>query len=122
MLEFLNVAFFVFHTAFTLFNLVGWIWRKTRPWHLTTLLLTAASWFGLGIWHGWGYCPCTDWHWEVRAKLGYHDVANNYIEFLIEKLTGLSIHTQHMETILIVGLMVLLVLSVWLNWRDRRSG
>ena len=58
----LNGLFFVFHTAWIAFNCVGWIWRRTRPWQLATVSLTALSWFGLGVWYGWGYCPCTDWH------------------------------------------------------------
>ncbi len=120
MLAFLNIVFFVVHTAFTVFNLVGWIWRSTRKWHLLTLALTLLSWFGLGIWYGWGYCPCTDWHWEVRAKLGYRDTANNYIEFLVESLTGIAIAADHMEWILVGAMAVLTVLSVVLNIRDYR--
>ena len=55
--ETLNVGFFVFHTAWIVFNCVGWAWRRTRRWHLATVSLTALSWFGLGIRYGWGYCP-----------------------------------------------------------------
>ena len=25
---------------------------------------------GLGAVYGWGYCPCTDWHWDVKRRLG----------------------------------------------------
>jgi len=39
--------------------------------HRASLLLTAFSWFVLGIWYGWGYCVCTDWHYMVlRDELG----------------------------------------------------
>lgn len=121
MLVFLNIFFFVVHTAYTAFNLTGWIWHSTRRWHLFSLLLTLASWFGLGIWYGWGYCPCTDWHWEVRAELGYHDSANNYIEFLWETFTGIPIATNQMEVLLVVAMAVLTVLSLALNIRDVRK-
>ncbi|MBI5707465.1 MAG: DUF2784 family protein [Armatimonadetes bacterium] len=57
-----NAAFFVFHTALILFNLFGWVSRKTRKWQLVTLGLTACSWLVFGFWRGWGYCLCTDWH------------------------------------------------------------
>ena len=53
---FLNIFFFVFHTVFTLFNMGGWAFPKTRKLHLITLSLTAFSWFILGIWYGWGFC------------------------------------------------------------------
>lgn len=52
MLVFLDVFFFVFHTAWMIFNCVGWIWRRTRPWQLLTIILTALSWFVLGFWYG----------------------------------------------------------------------
>ena len=42
--ETLNVGFFVFHTAWIVFNCVGWAWRRTRRWHLATVSLTALSW------------------------------------------------------------------------------
>ena len=45
----LDILFFAFHTAWILFNYVGWIWRRTRPWQLATVSLTALSWIGLGL-------------------------------------------------------------------------
>ena len=46
--HFLDKFFFVFHSSIILFNLFGWIWRKTRRWNLLLILLTAASWTFLG--------------------------------------------------------------------------
>ena len=86
MLKGLNLFFFGFHTLFTLFNLVGWIWRRTRKLHLVTMALTAFSWLVLGIFYGLGFCFCTQWHWEVRELLGYHDVSSSYIHLLLTKL------------------------------------
>jgi hypothetical protein len=117
---FLNIFFFVFHTALTLFNCVGWIFRSTRKWNLVTLLLTAGSWFILGIWYGWGYCVCTDWHWAVRRKLGYHDESRSYIHFLMVKLTGVGLDPRLVEIGTLIVFLVSLVLSGWLNYRDWR--
>jgi hypothetical protein len=116
--QFLNIFFFVFHTLFTLFNMVGWIFPKTRKLHLITLLLTAFSWFVLGIWYGWGYCVCTDWHWDVRDKLGFEDRSNSYIHFLILKLTGANLNHKLVEYSTLIVFLVSVVLSVWLNTRD----
>lgn len=116
--QFLNIFFFVFHTLFTLFNMVGWIFPKTRKLHLITLLLTAFSWFVLGIWYGWGYCVCTDWHWDVRDKLGFEDRSNSYIHFLILKITGANLNHQLVEYSTLIVFLVSVVLSVWLNARD----
>lgn len=84
----LNYFFFGFHTCLIIFNVFGWIFHKIRRWNLLTLLVTAFSWFLLGIWYGWGYCLCTDWHWEVRRHLGFHDSSRSYIHFLLLEMTG----------------------------------
>ena len=115
---FLNIFFFVFHTSFTLLNLFGWIFKKTRRLHLITMSLTAFSWFVLGIWYGWGYCFCTDWHWAVREKLGYHDHSNSYIHFLILKLTGANLNEQLVESVTLIVFIMCFALSSWLNFRD----
>ena len=118
--EFLNIFFFVFHTVFTLFNVVGWIFPKTRKLNLFTLLLTAFSWFVVGIWKGIGFCYCTEWHWQVREQLGYHDQTSSYIHFLVLKLTGANFDIQLVETVTVVVFVISLAMSVWLNVRDWR--
>ncbi|WP_207513671.1 DUF2784 domain-containing protein [Longitalea luteola] len=117
----LNYFFFAFHTVFTLFNIFGWMFRATRKWNLITLLLTAFSWFVLGIWYGWGYCFCTDWHWDVRERLGYHDQQNSYINFLLLKLTGINFNEDLVNHVTLIVFVISLVMSIWLNIRDRRS-
>ena len=121
--QFLNIFFFVFHTALTLFNCIGWMFAATRKGHLVTLALTAFSWFVLGIWYGWGYCVCTDWHWAVRRKLGYHDVSRSYIHFLIVKLTGVNLNQVVVEWTTLSVFLFSVVMSCWLNysdWKKRR--
>lgn len=119
--QLLNIFFFVFHTLLTLFNITGWIFRTTRKWNLITLLLTAFSWFVLGIWYGWGYCLCTDWHWQVREKLGYHDEQNSYIHFLLVKLTGINFNRNLVDSATLIIFLLSLTLSIWLNIRDRNK-
>ena len=118
--QFLNYFFFCFHTTLILFNTFGWIFRKTRKWNLITLLLTAFSWFVLGIWYGWGYCFCTDWHWRVRKYLGYHDQSNSYIQFLAQKLTGINFSAQVVDTITAIVFFTSLALSIVFNVKDWR--
>ena len=120
MYVFLNIFFFLFHTVFTLFNMVGWFFPKTRKLNLFTLLLTAFSWFVVGIWKGIGFCYCTEWHWQVREQLGYTDQSRSYIHFLILKLTGINLSVSLVETVTVVLFALSLVMSVWLNVRDWR--
>lgn len=118
--SFLNIFFFAFHTLFTLFNITGWMFRATRKWNLVTLLLTAFSWFVLGIWYGWGYCFCTDWHWQAREELGYHDQQDSYIHFLLLKVTGINFNADLVEKATLIVFLISLAMSIWLNLRDRK--
>lgn len=119
--QFLNIFFFVFHTILMLFNSLGWAWKKTRQWNLVTLLLTAGSWFIVGIWYGWGYCFCTDWHWQVREKLGLYDQSNSYVHFLLLKLTGINFQKDLVDKVTLIVFFISLALSIWLNIRDQRK-
>jgi Protein of Unknown function (DUF2784) len=117
--ELLNAAFFVFHTSWIAFTCLGWIWRATRPWQLAAAGLTALSWLGLGLLYGWGYCPCTDWHWQVRARLGYQDPPS-YTQVLIRELTGISLSPPVADGLTVGTLVVVTALGVVLTLRDRR--
>ena len=121
MYSFLNIFFFVFHTCIVLFIVVGWIWKKTRLANLILIVMTAFSWFFLGIWYGFGYCPCTDWHWQVRMKLGLYDTSTSYLEFLVEKLTGLDVSRELVDIFAVAFLVAAFCLSLVLNVRDSKK-
>ena len=117
MMRFLDIFFTVFHTCIVLFNLFGWIWKKTRLVNLITLLVTAGSWGVLGIFYGFGYCPFTDWHFSVLGKLGYTNLPDSYLSFLFTRLTGLPIDQDLVDTVTLWGLIVALAISLFLNIR-----
>ncbi|MGK2863724.1 MAG: DUF2784 domain-containing protein [Chitinophagaceae bacterium] len=119
--EALNIFFFVFHTAFTLFNMVGWIFPGTRKLHLITIALTAFSWFILGIWYGWGYCLCTDWHWNIRENMGFDDQSRSYIHFLVYHITGINFNPRLVENLTLIIFLLSAALSIWLNIKDRNK-
>jgi|SRR6056297_4212761 len=120
MLVFLDYFFTIFHGALAAFNAVGWAWKKTRRLHLVTSGLTMLSWFGLGLLYGWGYCPCTDWHWQVKRELGERDLPASYIKYHVDQLTGLDSNPVVVDTaVAVIGVMAFL-LSCWLNFRDVR--
>jgi hypothetical protein len=121
MYAFLDKFFFVFHSSLILFNLFGWLWKKTRLANLVVILMTVFSWTVLGIWYGFGYCPSTDWHWQVRMKLGIHDLPSTYTKFLIDSLTGLSVNDKLVNVFAVSFLLLALVASVFTNLRDWRK-
>lgn len=121
MYAFLDKFFFVFHSALMIFILLGWIWKKTRLANLIVILLTAFSWLVLGIWYGFGFCPSTEWHWQVREKLGHYDMPNSYTKFLADSLTGLDVSQKMVDVFAVLFLMLALVSSVWTNAKDWRK-
>ncbi|MEI6124574.1 MAG: DUF2784 domain-containing protein [Bacteroidota bacterium] len=110
----LDYFFLIFHTAFTLFNIVGWIWKKTRVANLVTLSATALSWFGLGIFYGIGFCPLTQWHWQVLEKLGNHNLPYSYIQYLVYRLTSLHVDPIRVQIITAAVFFVACFMSCYL--------
>lgn len=120
---FLNLFFFVFHSLWMLFNCVGWMWKRTRPWHLLTIVLTAASWL-LPAWlfgYPLGYCYCTDWHWRVRERLGYHSDPS-YTQQMVHSFTGLEVPRTLADGVTLGVMIVVTLLTLALNLRDFLHG
>ena len=119
----LDILFVVFHTSLTLFNLLGWIWKKTRLANLITLALTGASWLFLGLLVGMlGYCPLTDWHFDILEKLGKTDLPTSYIKYLIDRLTGLNVNQTLVDKVTLYSFIAALAISLFLNIKDFRTG
>jgi hypothetical protein len=116
---FLDIFFTVFHTFLVLFNVFGWIWKKTRLLNLISILLTGGSWVILGIFYGFGFCPLTEWHFNVLQRLGYTDLPDSYLSFLFTRLTGIEIEQSLVDAVTTGGLVAALIISLVLNFRDR---
>ena len=116
-------AFLWFHAALVIFHLFGWIWAPLRKAHLVALGLTAGSWFVLGLFYGIGYCPLTDWHFDVLQRLGARDLPRSYITYLIGRTTGLAPEPDIVALATTVGffaaIAAALVVSSVAKWRTR---
>ena len=121
----LDLFFLLFHSALVLFNLFGWIWKRTLKWNLITLLLTGGSWFILGIFYGMGYCPLTDWHFQVLRHLGKQDLPNSYMKYIGDRITGLDFDAALVDTLTLICYLAALIISLTLNvlnwYRKRKS-
>ena len=115
MLRFLDIFFLLFHTTLILFNLTGWIREKTKRLHLFVISATLLSWFGLGIFFGWGYCPCTDWHWKVKQKLGETNLPSSYIKYYADLVTSNDWDASTIDAIVVSCALVAFVLSIGRN-------
>ena len=125
----LDIFFVVFHTSLIFFNLLGWIWKKTRVLNMVTLVLTGSSWLFLGLITGtMGYCPLTDWHFAVLEKLGKTGLPSSYIKYLTDRLTGLDVNATLVDNLTLYAFLAVLLISLIFNIRDflkkrtRRTG
>ena len=112
----LDILLTIIHLAIVGFNLFGWIPKVTRKAHLISVLCTAASWFVLGIWFGFGYCPFTDWQWRVKRKLGEHNLPSNFIEYYSEKVTGKNFDPQFVINVIAISFALVSIISIYLNF------
>jgi hypothetical protein len=123
MYAFLDRFFFGFHSAVIVFALFGWLWKKARVANLIVLSSIAFSWFVLGIWYGFGFCPSTEWHWQIRMRLGHSNMPESYIKFLVDSLSGLDVHAKLVDRLTLILFMVALMASLMTNlrgWRTKR--
>jgi hypothetical protein len=122
MLYLLDVFFSILHIVIIGFNLLGWIWPRTRKAHLITIAATGASWFLLGIWFGIGYCPITDWQWDVKEKLGERNLPNSFVKYMGDKITGRDLDASLIDALTLSCFIAAIILSVYFNFfRRKRS-
>ena len=120
MLEALDFFYTILHLAIIGFNLFAWIWPATRRAHLIVIGATAASWFVLGIWYGWGYCPITDWQWDVKEKLGETNLPSSFIKYFADKITGRDFSPSLVNTVTLIVFLVAIIVSIYFNFFHHR--
>jgi hypothetical protein len=121
MLVFLDYLLTFVHFGIVSFNLFGWIPPITRKAHFISIILTAASWFILGIWFGIGYCPVTDWQWEVKEKLGERNLPASFITYYSEKLTGLEFSPAFINAVTLAGFILAVMATIYVNIIKKRK-
>jgi len=116
MLNLLNIFFHCLHIFLIIFNVFGWLIPKLRKVHLISVLLTFISWFGLGIFYGWGYCPITDWHWQIQRELGYQNLPYSYIKLLLDYMGGSEINPLLIDMVTLSTFLLAFAMSIWINF------
>jgi hypothetical protein len=116
----IDIFFVIFHSSVVLFNLFGWIWKRTRIYNLVTLVLTGISWLFLGLIVGsLGYCPLTDWHFNVLEKLGKTDLPDSYMKYLADRITGLDVNASLVDKATLYTFLAVFIISLFINLRDK---
>jgi len=121
MLQFLDHFLTVFHSAFVLFVLIGWIHSRTRKAHIVALVLTAIAWGLLGLKYGLGYCPLTDWHWDIKRELGETPLPNSFTKYIIDKITGLNTNAKLVDAATLAGLLFGITMATATFIQDRKD-
>ncbi len=88
MLALLDYALAAIHVAFVLSFLLLWIPRSTARAHGYVVLLTALSWFGIGLFKGFGYCVLTDLEWRVKRARGIRHIPGSFLKYAGDFITG----------------------------------
>ena len=120
MLHFLDALLTTVHLLVICFNLFAWIPLRTRRAHLWGAGITLGSWIGLAPWFGLGYCPITDWQWEVKARLGERALPNSFVKYYADKLAGSDISPSAVDAWTAGLFAASIIASVALHLRDRR--
>jgi hypothetical protein len=110
MLKFLDIFYTIVHLVIIGFNLTGWIFPRTRKLHLWCVATTCFCWIIPGIWYGFGYCPITDWQWNVKQKLGERNLPASFITYILNNFLDLNIPEP--LVISLTGILFLLVILV----------
>ena len=108
-----------------LFVLTGWIFKSVRKGHLILIGLILISWLGIGWYKGViGYCPLTDWHWDIKRELGERNIPSSFIEYMLEKITGLDLNRKLVDMGTAVGLILSVLAAGYVNlksWFSKRG-
>ena len=128
-LHFLDFLLTLLHLLIIGFNLFGWIWKSTRKLHFYLVIATIFSWVVLGFWYGFGYCPLTDWQWQVKAALGERDLPNSFIKYFADTVTGMDISSTLIDTVtaVVFGLVIIVSCRLYVlrlpgRWTGYTSG
>ena len=116
MLKFLDVLFLWLHIVIILFNLFGWIWLKTRKVHLVVVLTTLFSWLVLGFKYGLGYCFLTDWHWDVKYKLGETELPASFVKYFLDQYTFIHLTAETVDWITGASFGIAILMAIYLNF------
>ena len=117
----LDYLFTILHLIIIGFNLFGWVYKPTRKLHFWFAILTLSCWTILGIWYGIGYCPITDWQWNIKSQLGEQNLPGSFIKYFADKLTGTSVNSTLIDVLTLLFFIIAIACSVKVNFFAKKS-
>jgi hypothetical protein len=118
-LKILDWLLTILHFLIIIFNLFGWVWKPLRKLHWLSVLIIAVCWFILGLWFGIGYCPLTDWQWQIKEKLGERHLPDSFIEYYAVKISGRQVNSRLVDSLTALCFTIASLLSIYDNLLNR---
>ena len=116
----LDYGLYGLHVAIILFNLFGWTVAALRPFHRWCVAITAICWGAIGYMVGnLGYCPLTDWHWQVKEQLGALELPNSFITYLLNQ-AGFTPAAENVD-LWVGGVFVIIIIITLIMWYVDRT-
>ncbi len=123
MLQLIDAFFHLVHTIIIIINMTFWLSFRTLRIAQVTLLLTLMSWIGFGFYYGFGYCFLTDWHWQLKEKIGETNLPASYIKLVVDRTFGVnsdpSLVNEATTIVLALSLLGCIIQSIR-EWRLKR--
>ena len=120
MLKVADILFYVIHLALIISCLGGWAVPRVRTAHRYLMATILSSWFLLGLKFGIGYCVLTDWHWQIKDKLGQSDLPNSFIKHILDQVLPFGISNRAVDILTLVAFYGALLATIVVWWGDRR--
>ena len=121
MLQLLDIFLYTIHIIIILYCLFGWTIQRYRRVHLVTIGTIAGCWFGLGLWYGMGYCPLTDWHWQLKRLISEEPLPNSFIKHILDMILPAPISDSMADTLAFAGFITATVISIYLQFIRKTS-
>lgn len=68
----------------------------------------------MGLFYGFGYCFLTDWHYEVRLKIG-KNMSNSFIAFILNDCFGFGVDEYLIDVVTGITFFLIFFVSIFLN-------
>lgn len=99
--------------------LFGWTFRSTRLWSRWVVYLTVFFWVAVGLAIGDpGYCPLTEWMWDIKRELGEKDLPHSFITYALRQY-GFTPIEWKVELFSWVVLMAIFALCLLMQFIER---
>ena len=104
------------HIFIAVFCVIGWLHPDTRIYNLVLVVLIALSWFGIGIFRGFGYCLVTDIQWRIKQRLGEKLTTDSFIKYELDNLLGRELDENRINHFTQISFYLSAMASIYTNY------